>query len=108
VADRSKTLMALLGNPNTPVQGTATGPTADLLAGGAKGRVLLQSAGKDGVFLKNEGKQAARGSLTAGGPLVYGLGLKDAAGKPNLDAEGKPAVIDIVGGFDDLTVAGGN
>lgn len=108
VNDRAKTLMALLGNPNTPVQGTATGPTADLLAGGPKGRVLVQSAGKDGVFLKNDGKQSGRGSLTAGGPLVYGLGLKDVAGKPNLDSEGKTAVFDIISGFDDLTVAGGN
>jgi len=107
-ADRAKTMMAMLGNPNTPVQGTATGPTAQLLAGGPKGRVMLQSAGKDGIFLKNDGKQAARGTLTAGGPLVYGLGLKDAAGKPNLDADGKPIVYDILGGFDDLTVAGGN
>jgi len=106
--DRSKTLMGLLGSPNTPVQATAALATDQLLAGGPKGRVMIHSAGKDGVFLSKEGKQSTRGQMAAGGPLVYGLGLKDAAGKANVDSEGKPTIVDILGGFDDLFVAGGN
>lgn len=107
--DRQTTLMALLGNPSTPVQATATLNADQILAGSAKGRVMLHSAGKDGIFLKKGDKQAGRGLFkNNANALVYGIGLKTDSGTPQLDATGKPAVNDVLGGFDDLTVAGAN
>ncbi len=57
-ADRQNAMAALLGDPGSPTP--AVGLTADnVLPASARGRYIIQSAGRDGVFLSAEDKNTA-------------------------------------------------
>lgn len=88
-------LMGVLGNPGNPqtVDFSAT-PANQILPAAARGRIVVHSAGSNGVYVgKNE--QGGKPYLDGAGALSYGQGVK--AGSA-----------DVVLGFDDVVIAGGN
>lgn len=108
VADRMKTLAALLGNPGYPNDRSES--AEDMLPTAARGRFVVHAAGADGVYLgRNEaGAKLGFGSSPENRYLAYGLNFKNKSDALHLDDKDQPTVIDVLDDFDDIVVSGGN
>ncbi len=109
-ADRPGTLTGLLGSlaaPSTLGSTTAATDVNQILPTASRGKILIQSAGPDGVFLSKSDKRG-RGQFTSNA-MLYGYNFIDpGSSKLRTDSAGKPEIVDVAGSFDDQIVAGGS
>jgi len=98
-------LAALLGSPSAPLNPQAS--AASILPRSGRGAIVLQSAGRDLVYLSNKDK----GYKEIGGEFFYGRNLTPGSnvnsGQYPRD-DGTTGSIDIVDGFDDIVSSSGN
>jgi prepilin-type N-terminal cleavage/methylation domain-containing protein len=101
------TMTGFLGNPASAQNASDSGaPLNELLPSASRAGVVLQSAGKDGIYLSEEDKGAAvRG--TTNPELFYGLNFRDLGNQPLRDTQNRPTSVDIISRFDDLVQAAG-
>ncbi|HYF15861.1 MAG TPA: type II secretion system protein [Phycisphaerales bacterium] len=97
-AERAETMTGFLGGPGSPKDLSLD--TDEILPTGARGSVVLHSAGKDGVFLNRSDRG---GALAGSGPLHYGLWFKDLANNAWTDENGRSSTTDLLDRFDDIT-----
>ncbi|QOI99789.1 MAG: type II secretion system protein [Phycisphaeraceae bacterium] len=97
-------LVALTGSPTGLKPGDETLAHNLMKPASARGRFIVHSAGSNGVFL---GRQE-RGAKAAAGTLYYGLNFKTTSNAVQTNADGEKTSIDVLSGFDDIVVAGGN
>ncbi|MFI4896401.1 MAG: type II secretion system protein [Phycisphaerales bacterium JB059] len=107
-----ESLAALLGNPGfTQLQdsgGTFYNPE-DLLPGSSRGKIVVHSAGADGIYLSTKDKGLAN-ATDDGDHIVYGTNFYTpgaATGDPDLrykDDDGAPTSLDVIAEFDDIVV----
>jgi hypothetical protein len=100
-------MTGFLGNPASAQNASDSGaPLNELLPSASRAGVVLQSAGKDGIYLSEEDKGAAvRG--TTNPELFYGLNFRDLGNQPLRDTQNRPTSVDIISRFDDLVQAAG-
>jgi len=103
----SANMTGFLGNPASAQNASDSGaPLNELLPSASRAGVVLQSAGKDGIYLSEEDKGAAvRG--TTNPELFYGLNFRDLGNQPLRDTQNRPTSVDIISRFDDLVQAAG-
>ncbi len=102
--DAIESLVGLVGSPNNPRADDVMLPAAQILPASMRGKLIVHSAGRNGVYLGRE----ERGGKAAAGRLLYGLTFKDSGGGVNKDSQGNIANNDLINGFDDVVVAGGS
>jgi len=106
------TMAALLGNPGfkelNDINGMPYTPS-DLLPETARGKLLVHSAGPDGIYLSNKDKGMSQAAADLD-HIEYGTNYY-IAGSPNgdpenrhLDDKGAPTSVNIIDEFDDLVV----
>lgn len=104
--NRREYLAGLLGNPSFATAGPGNSiidaDAVDIFPAAARGSIILQSAGKDGVYL-----DSGNAGHTAG-ELFYGLNVKSQSGERFTDSQGRESNIDIIDPFDDLVISGGS
>jgi prepilin-type N-terminal cleavage/methylation domain-containing protein len=100
VPDNSKidSLTGFLGSPSFPDE-ERDHPLA------SRGRIVIHSAGADGYYLGSKDSGFKKLKSTT---LLYERNFIGADGNPYTDEDGNPESIDIVEGFDDIVVTGGN
>lgn len=99
-----ESLVGLVGSPNNPRADDVMLPAAQILPASMRGKLIVHSAGRNGIYLGRE----ERGAKSAAGTLLYGLTFKDAGGGVKKDGQGNIANDDLINGFDDVVVAGGS
>ncbi len=98
-----KNLSVMLGNPGAPTG--ITKPYDQILPSSQRGDFIVQSAGKNFVYM-------GTGELTRGyadasnNQLLYGGCFKDPAGGARTDSNGKPSSFDIMTASDDIWLSG--
>lgn len=101
-------LTAVLGNPNfpTPMDFNAS----NVLPAASRGAFVVHSAGPDGVFfgVKDPGAKAIGVGDANRGDFTYARNFFTPAGQRLRDANGNPATVDLIEGFDDQISATGN
>jgi prepilin-type N-terminal cleavage/methylation domain-containing protein len=109
-ADPVRSLEAALGSPAAPYRDPADATAAPRVALKPRANLIVQSAGRDGVFLaaRDRGRSYVNGTT-----LDYRFTfVTTAAGTlpadQNTDKDGKPTTIDIMDRFDDLFGYAGN
>jgi prepilin-type N-terminal cleavage/methylation domain-containing protein len=106
IATRSESLVGMLGNPSTPRPLSNANPAIpEYLPAQARGGFVVQSAGRDGVYL---GRGDAGGKLAINNTLYYGLNFKAGPlpGTAHTDTSGNVRSIDILERFDDVIQGG--
>jgi len=103
---RSKTLGAILGSPNSPLNLGQTGiDRATLVPSAGRGPFILHAAGADGVYLGRDDK-GGKNAEPAPPHVLYGSTFLDGGSNPLLDESGKTKSIDLVLEFDDILISG--
>lgn len=101
------TLAGMLGSPASPAQELDAADVNSLLPASSRGRVVVQSAGINGLFVGNKERASKSFDAEAMG-LRYGLTYFTAAGSRRLDASGTTSSANLIEGFDDLFQTFGN
>lgn len=104
--DKPKALTALVGNPGFP--NSTASPGADIIPSAARGKLMIQSAGADGIYL---GKYDTGGKQIGGGKLTYGHYFSPDGNPQSSKAykEGDRFVPnDFLNKFDDIIAVGGS
>lgn len=97
-------LCGLLGNPSSLRSQDALASYDAMLPSQARGSLVIQSAGSNGVYLG----RTERGAKSASNVLNFGLNYKSRDNSPNQNAAGVNQATDIREGFDDLVTSVGN
>ncbi|MCC6676006.1 MAG: prepilin-type N-terminal cleavage/methylation domain-containing protein [Phycisphaerales bacterium] len=103
--DKPKALAAFLGNPGFP--DTSKAADANILPAAARGKLIIQSAGADGIYVS---KYDTGGKQIGGGKMTYGhyFSPDGNPGSPKAYKEGDRYVPnDFVDKFDDILAVGG-
>ena len=110
-----ETLAALLGNPGfaqlQDSMGTLYTPE-DLIPSSSRGKIVVHSAGADGIYLSTKDKGLAS-ATNDGDHILYGTNFYTpgaATGDADLrykDDDGAPTSVDVVAEFDDIVVGSG-
>lgn len=98
VPEAPQSLAAALGHPAFP------NPSDDTLPSATRGRFIVQSAGRDGMFFSSKDKGAKN---FADNKMVYERNFRPVVGT-NYTENGKPVTKDILADFDDMILTGGN
>lgn len=113
-------LAGALGSPAYPVRDTAAPATSPpRVASRARGSIMIQSAGRDGIFLANQAASDTRASRDGGykqfsTPTIdYRINFvrTETGSLPadqHVDKDNKPTTIDLLEKFDDLMGGAGN
>jgi len=103
-AERVASMGGLLGLPASVRGEDATSGFNQMLPQAARGGVVIQSAGTNGVYLGMK----ERGARNANNVLYFGLNFKGPDNAPLTDSSGKPLAVDLRSGFDDVIETAGN
>ncbi len=101
------TMAGLLGNPASPAQELDSADADTLLPASPRGRVIVHSAGANGLFVGNKERASKTFDADASG-LRYGLTYFTDAGTRRTDTSGTTGSENLVEGFDDIFLTFGN
>jgi len=101
------TLTGLLGNPASPAQELDGADPATLLPASARGRIVVQSAGTNGLYAGNTERASKNYDADASG-LRYGLTYFTDDGTRRLDQSGSTGSANLIEDFDDIWLTFGN
>lgn len=110
---RDTTLAGLLGNPAAATDIGSLSAAKDyksILPTASRGKIIVQAAGPDGIFLSNTDARG-RGQIKSGETaMYYGFNFVDPAAttKLRVDASGRPQTVDVALTFDDQITSGGS
>ncbi len=107
VNDITITMAGLLGNPASPAQELTGADVDSLLPASSRGRVVVHSAGANGIFVGNKERASKTFDADANG-LRYGLTYFNSAGNRRTDTSGTTASENLIEGFDDIFLTFGN
>lgn len=97
-----RNMMGLFGNPSSPLGFVAATPVLDVRPSGARGRVILHSAGEDGYYFSKADRTPRR---VPGGVVNYGYAHKVDDATILTDSQGRTTSEDLLTGFDDIVQA---
>lgn len=104
-----ESLMGVLGNPSFPDNRSKA--ANEILATASRGRFMVHSAGADGVYFSRRDRGAKQIGADDMEGIEYGTNFKTAPGGTTTDLlndKGQVETRDVIKGFDDVLVAGGN
>jgi len=102
---RATNLTGFLGNPSASKPLTNPNPTmAEMLPTGPRGSFVVQSAGKDGVFLGRDDRGGKRAAAN-GNQLLYGFNFKANDTTWLTDSNGARTSVDLLTDFDDIVTS---
>jgi len=101
------TMAGLLGNPASPAQELDGADADTLLPASSRGRVIVHSAGANGLFVGNKERASKTFDADANG-LYYGLTYFTDEGTRRTDTSGTTGSENLIEGFDDIFLTFGN
>eukprot|EP01026_Neomeris_dumetosa_P030212 TRINITY_DN24229_c0_g1_i5.p1 TRINITY_DN24229_c0_g1~~TRINITY_DN24229_c0_g1_i5.p1 ORF type:complete len:171 (+),score=18.92 TRINITY_DN24229_c0_g1_i5:28-513(+) len=102
-----ETLGGLLGNSASPLQDLDASTLDELLPGSSRGRIVVHSAGTNGLFLGTKERASKNYDAEARG-LRYGSTYYTDGANRRTDASGATGTADLIEGFDDIILTFGN
>lgn len=111
--ERDSTLAGLLGNTAAATDIgslTAAKNYKSILPTASRGKIIVQAAGPDGIFLSTTDTRG-RGQMKSGeNTMFYGFNFVDpaATSKLRVDSAGRQETVDVALSFDDQIVSGGS